>query len=940
LHGSAYAFGRDGSWDARNVFNPPPTPVQPVQLEQFGAAVGGPIKKDKLFYFANYEGARSFLGTPLLTKVPETASQIPTTGVADPTNSMVDAINALNAASVTPSAVSEKLLCPNAVGQALPLPASFVCRGGFVQEPFAGANDNTTNYLSTLPLTNTSDNGIAKIDYHINDKHMISGTFYKGYYTGIGQDFPMVNTIWANTDIEQGWSLSGNWIYTLSSNWVNEFRAGYTRFGFSIAPNDLGTVADGKGYPINTGTGAPGFPFMKFGGFGGFELGGRDGRPNGTSPNPYLEFQDNVSYLRGKHAFKFGLEASRIEADNFVNDERGRIEFLGAQQFCPRGALPGDPVCASTTLEDFFGGLPSFGFQFIGTQNYRVTWHSLSGFAQDDWRITSKIMLNLGLRYSYYSPFHEVNNHLGNFDPNSATGIVQQGEPGVGNTLWKPDHGNWSPRLGLAWDVTGKGTTVIRAGSGIFYSLYSLSWIADWSTPGASTSIAADPAGACTTAVPVGTPCPQTFGGTLVSGAARIPSANLNWNSVVFPTGLTLSCTAAVPCSIGAVDPHLKTPYMVDWNVGVEHSFTNNLSLDVSYVGNHGGHLLGIIDVNQAALGSVTGANPYGIRPYSAKFPWLQYINEVVNDAHSNYNSLQTTLTKRVSHGLDFTVGYTYGHGLDNGSINRFGNPPQNSFDPQAEYANSDYDVRHRATFTVGYEIPGKKGFGQMLEGWKLNSIVTLQSGQPWTVIDSSDNFAGNGENIGRWDFFGNPSDFQVTSSSFPHCGVSPGLSPGTPFTLGTITCTEQSGVSGLGSAFPSSMGAPCIANAPDPATLATAGCYVSGNGRSVIVPPQTNTYGTMGRGIFRDTGFRNVDFSVFKNFTFKERFKATFRVEFFNFFNHPILANPYSFSTGNDPSNSTGFGCGCATPDVAAGNSIVGSGAPRDLQLGFKLTF
>ena len=129
---------------------------------------------------------------------------------------------------------------------------------------------------------------------------------------------------------------------------------------------------------------------------------------------------------------------------------------------------------------------------------------------------------------------------------------------------------------------------------------------------------------------------------------------------------------------------------------------------------------------------------------------------------------------------------------------------------------------------------------------------------------------------------------------------------------------------------------------APDITTLtaATGGCYVSQNGKSVMVPPVANTFGTMGRGIFRDTGFKNVDFSIFKNFTLKERLNATFRVEFFNLFNHPILANPYSFSSGNDPSVSSTFGCGCATPDVAAGNAIIGSGSPRDMQLGLKLTF
>jgi hypothetical protein len=219
-----------------------------------------------------------------------------------------------------------------------------------------------------------------------------------------------------------------------------------------------------------------------------------------------------------------------------------------------------------------------------------------------------------------------------------------------------------------------------------------------------------------------------------------------------------------------------------------------------------------------------------------------------------------------------------------------------------------------------------------LLQGWKLNTIVTIAGAQPWTPVDTADNFAMNGENLGRWDFFGNPSDFKVTSSSLPFCNGF-GSAAG-------VTCTSASGISGIVSTYPSSMGNKCAAVAPDPSTLATAGCYVSRNGRSVMVPPVAGTFGTMGRNIFRDTGFRSVDFSVFKNFTFKERYNATFRVEFFNLFNHPTLANPYSFSTGNDPSASPLFGCGCATPDVAGGNAIIGSGSARDIQLGFKFTF
>jgi hypothetical protein len=384
------------------------------------------------------------------------------------------------------------------------------------------------------------------------------------------------------------------------------------------------------------------------------------------------------------------------------------------------------------------------------------------------------------------------------------------------------------------------------------------------------------------------------------------------------------------------VNPHLKTPTIASWNFGVEHAFTNNLSLDVDYVGNHGDNLLGILDINQ--LNPATGT-----LPFAAKFPYLGFINKIVNDARSNYHSLQTTLTQRLSHGFNFTAGYTYGHGLDNGSLNRFGNPPMNSYNPGAEYSSSDYDIRHRGTFTAGYEIPGKKGFGQLLQGWKLNTIVTISGAQPWTPVDSSYNFAGNAENIGRWDFFGSPSDFKVTASSLPWCSGFGVTAAGGIDTSG-VTCTSTSGVSGLVSTYPASFAAKCAAVAPDPNTLAIGGCFVSRNGISVMVPPVNGTFGTMGRNLFRDSGFRDWDFSVFKNFKFTERFGAQFRVEFFNFLNHPIIANPFGsvngYQGGSDPSSGGTFGCGCTTPDIAAGNPIVGSGDARTMQLGLKIMF
>jgi len=916
-HGSAYAFGRDGSWDARNLFNPPPHPDQPIELKQYGGVVGGPIKKDRLFFFGGYEALRSLVGNALGTSVPATGA-FPT---PDPANSMVDAIRALQAKGITPNPISLQLLgCPSGA-----LTTASTCTGGLIQ----GASPTTTTYNSGFPNTNTSDNGVGKIDYRLNDKNTINGLAIISKYLANGEDHPIVASYWQTPDPISTYTIGSSWIWTPSSSLVNEARFGYNLVNFALGEDDINKFANGKDYPLNTGiTSVGGFPNVEIGGFA--PLGGWRGRPV-EFVNAYSDIQDSVSYLRGKHAFKFGAEFAHIDVDFNGHDTRGRIQFRGNQTFA-----------GSTPLEDYFAGLPQRAFQLVGTTARRMTWKSYAGFVQDDWRIQPRLMINLGLRYSFVSPIQEANNLYGNFDP--TLGMVQQGQPSVGSTIVKPDYKNFSPRLGFAWDVTGKGTTIVRGGGSMLYSTYSTAQFmqAGQQNFGGGGGLHIIPTGACRTSVPIGTPCPQTFGGTEVLGVATIPGSALNWNGPVFPTGAGLACTAKLPCNLITVDPNLRTPYIINYNLGVQHAFTNNLSLEVGYVGNHGDNLTNFVDLNQ--LDPVTGLRPYGtggpacVANAASCFPYLRYINRTVNDGRSNYDSLQTTLTKRLSQGLNFTAGYTYGHGLDNGSLSRFGNLPQNSLNPQAEYASGDFDIRHRFTLTAGYAIPGKKGFGQLLEGWKLNSILTLQTGQPWLVDDTQSDFIGTGESTDRWNFFGNPGDFQSGSQSFPYCS---GFTPGQG--LNGVTCTSQSGISGIVSKLPSSLASKCLAVAPDPSTLATGGCFVKGN--SVMVPPKQGTYGTMGRNIFRDGGFKNVDFSVFKDFKFKERFGAEFRVELFNIFNHPIVANPYGASNGSglgiDPGASPStFGCGCATPDVAAGNPLVGSGSNRVMQLGLKLTF
>jgi hypothetical protein len=374
------------------------------------------------------------------------------------------------------------------------------------------------------------------------------------------------------------------------------------------------------------------------------------------------------------------------------------------------------------------------------------------------------------------------------------------------------------------------------------------------------------------------------------------------------------------------IDRNFRTPFVSSWSIGVQHTFTQNFALDVAYVGNHSGNLIGIRDINQAALGT-------GILPYGTQFPYLGFINMMSNQYRSNYNGLQVTATQRLSHGVSFLAGYTYSHALDASSTNQNQFLPQDSTHPGLEYASSDYDIRHRFTLSLTYAIPGRKSFAQMLQGWQLNSVVTFQTAQPWTVNDTVDNIDGTNENAGRWDFFGNPSDFTSNQNPFIYCtGPASGnctqnISNGNP-----IVFSDQQTIA---------MWNMCSSH---PNTTTQFGCYVRGN--SVMVAPALGTFGTMRRNMFRDAGFRDLDLSVTKDWKFSERFKAQFRAEFFNVLNHPSFANPYGGTSGygpgafDDPSSIGSFGCGCATPDQAGGNPVVGSGSNRAMQLGLKLSF
>jgi|HubBroStandDraft_2_1064218.scaffolds.fasta_scaffold01777_4 hypothetical protein len=940
IHGSAYAFGRSDSFDARNYFNQVGTPKTPVELEQYGATAGGRIIPDKLFWFGAFENRNYTVGNSIQVNAPTTVS------VGNPSISVPDALAGLAANGIPFSAQSLYLLgCPTNIT------APYTgCTGGTY-----GPNATSSKTITGgFPDVDSSRNALGKVDYHINDRHTLGGSYFFGNDNITAEDSPELLPEYGTVIHSRAQAVATHYAYTPNTEWANDFRFGYTRYHLTIIPANVGIP-----YQINTGlspdvvAAVGGLPNVRISGF--TELGGFHNFPKLVGPDNVYDFVDQVSNLRGKHAFKFGAEFRIDKVDQGTyRGARGRPLFTA-----------GDAFAGSSALEDFLAGDVHNASILAGDPVRHMTQNLFAAFAQDDWRITKRVTLNLGLRYELQGVPSDSNNQLGNFEP--SVGLEQVGK-NIGS-LYKKDFTNFAPRVGVAWDVFGDGTTVVRGGGSIVYDLLSMSTFLSQQNTNNTVTLGANvvPTGAAIQVNSVTTPGI----GNIVASGITLGASQLNWNGSavggagIYPSNLVaqVMCgdgvgTDAGPCDTFAMDRNYKTPFVSTWTVGIQHAFKGKVSLDAAYVGNHGSRLTGIQDLNQPAVGSgwtpaaiaagaVDGGAEVAARPYTlnGKFPYLGFINYYSNIYRSNYNGLQVTLTARNWHGFDFVAGYTFAHAIDNQSYNWNQYLPKDSTNPQGEYGNSDFDIRHRFTLSATYTIPGKDGFAQMLKGWQLNGILTLQSGQPWQAFDASNDFSGTGELADRWDFFGSPGDFKSPGQdSIPLCVN------GNP---GGCTYSSPAGTVALSDAQTAADWAGCLAHAtPGMMTSlniavagGTGGCYVSKNGKSFLLPPAIGTFGNSGRNIFRDGGFHNLDFSVSKSWKFGERLTTQFRAEMFNITNHPNFANPFGGATGQgvgataDPSVGP-FGCGCATPDTASVNPVLGSGGARAIQFGLKFLF
>jgi len=842
LHGSLFEYFRNNALDARNFFNSAAAgPQNSFHNNQFGGSVGGPIWKDHTFFFLSYEGQRERGGLPTTANVP------------------------------TPTEVAAAVAANG--GYESPIAANLLAAGVWPSAP-SGVFQGSTNFSNRL------DSFIGKIDHHFHTSDVFTGRYFFG---DSFQSFPLAlvgggGLPGYNTTVPTRVQLvSLSLTHVITPKLLLEIRGGYNRFAENpFAPEDSSFDPTTVGLNTLNGSNDFGLPLISVGGFG--TIGANTSVPRGRVDTNW-QYDTNFSYDTGKHNWKFGYEFRRTFVDGFFDSGyRGKVTFANLDSFIGAGnpgAVPADWEAP--------GGRQAQGFSLRHTfQNN----HSF--YVQDSYKATRRLTLNYGLRWDYFGVIGEKNDLFSTFD--FTTGTLAQT-----SQLYPKDFNNFAPRASLAYDLTGKGNTVLRAGWGVYYDAFSQDFFAG-QLP--FNTFNAGPAYNGIGPSPITfnfSPDPTAF--TLVTcGAGTIPVPNSG--GLCTPPVFAQSGFAA--SDIFTVDQKIRTPYVQNYNLNLEQQLGPNAGLQVGYVGSAGRKLFRFIDRNQTCPPSPTSIN-CPLTNGSAPYPY-EYINTFQSSAASNYNALQVQVKVRNLHGFNSSVNYTWSHSIDNASDGQDYVPnasqPDNSFNPGAERANSNFDTRQRFTWTYSYQFPNPQTMKWLLGGWAVDGVVALATGQPFNVNYLFEgNYNGNGEYFGRPDLVGNP--FAGTSTPFSYLNLA----------AFAVPCNYDSTIQDC-------------------------------NGGQ--------HFGNLGRNAFVAPGYHNWDFSISKSQNLTERLRMQFRADFFNILNHPNFSNPLLPNFGVDflsnGISNAGTGVGylpiTATPDVGSGNPFLGGGGPRDIQLSVKLTF
>ncbi len=830
LHGSLFEFFRNNVLDARNFFNPGPDPQTAFRNNQFGGAIGGPIIRNRTFFYFAYEGQRERVGLNSTARVPDPRE---IAALGGPTNPVI-----------------AKLLARNpwpAPNRPLPL---FDSTG-------------TPNLFVTTRALNDVDSLIAKIDHSFNKDNQLTGRYF---YGKSDQSFPLAilagnilpgyNTV-TPTKVHL---VSISYLKILSSTKVNEVRFGYNRFKEGFFPED--SNFDPRSIGLNTGITTPqdfGLPFIRvLGNLGIASIGATLSVPRARIDTNWQAI-DNFSWKLSRHDLKFGYEFRRTDVSQFFDaGYRGRLDFA--------------------SLADFLAGNLSGGRSAKGDSRRKTFQNSHAGYIQDTFRSNPRLTLNLGLRWDYFGVFGEKNGLLSNFDPTK--GLVLVGSPGLPR-LYERDWKNFSPRVGLAWDLTGKGKTVVRAGWGLFYDAFSQDFFAgqlpfNTFNPGPAFN-------------PIG-PAPVLFSFSTVS---------------TIQDGVPIF-TSFSDSDAFAVDRKLRTPYVQNYNLNIQRELFRNGVLQVGYVGSHGTKLFRYRDINQPVNPSTSSARPFDNGPFAPSGGTFFYVNHIETTANSSYNALQTSFTLRNRRGWTSMVNYTWSHSIDNASDGQDyvanATQPDNSYRPDLERASSNFDNRHRFVATASYEIPNfAKGHPRLGKGWQLNTIVTLRSGNPFhlTLFDDYNN---TGEFFPRPDIIGDPYAGTHAPDKFIN------------LTAFKVPCTL------------------------DPAGDGTAASCIPGTwhfgslGRNALRGPG---YKNVDFSVFKTTPItervqvqlRAEVFNLFNHPNFSSPLLPSFAADF---------TSTIDPKTGRG----TGFLPITVTPDVGIGNPFLGGGGPRNIQFALRLLF
>jgi Carboxypeptidase regulatory-like domain/TonB dependent receptor len=846
FHGDAYYYNRNEALAVTSPFVAPGSPAQPLRNENYGASIGGPIWRDHTFLFLLYEEQKFVIGEANTVTEPSPAYQ-------------ALALAELTKYGVAPNQVSQNVLSTLwDPGDIANLPA----------QPF--------NYSSSAPQSGYSHNVVGHLDQNFSDRSHLSAIYYFGQGYAVAPSCIFVCSYlpeYFQTVPSHIQNYSVVWNYSINPNLTNQVAAGVNSFMQDFADKvhtqDPLTLAG-----LNTGATLSGAPQIAINGFDSIGVTPTSGRKDISG-----QLADTLSWTVGKHQLRFGLEYRRSYIDLYYNwGARGAFNFgTGPSVLGPWANDASVTDSNVLTLADFLAGYAYTSSITLGTQERNIYTHTGSGFAQDSWKVTPKLNVNLGLRYDYQQPFYTNDPNLSIFDPNSATGlVVASGGSGTPQYIYNSNKLNFSPRVGLSYQALPG--TVVRANFGIYFdqpagqAFFGNIGIPNQGAGGANNN-------------PVGSQPNQSI---VLNTPNPAPIWTYNQTTPIFtpaqgePTGDNI-------VSIYSVSRHFKTPYVELFGLNIEQSLGKAWMLNIGYVGSASRHNLVLQDINQNALGgdqnpsTVLGPNGYtfpyqqSTRPYFSEFPNFGIINQINSAASSSYNALQVTLKTNAWHGLTGQFAYAWSHNLDDSSV--FNTIPQNSFNLAGDWGNANNDIRNHFAAYLSYQVPAlASGPRALTHGWEVNGILKFQNGQPVNVLTGQDN-SGTAEGEDRATITGPPlnSDRSVQQHSFAQ--------------------------------------------------------YLN---QSSFVVPANATYGNLGRNQIIGPGFGDVDLSLIKNTPiYKERVTAQFRVEMFNVFNRTNLAQPLA-NLGYGSS----FGASTSTIGVSYGAPGIGSGEPYNTQLALKIIF